>query len=187
MSRQLQLSLVFLVLALLLGLAYAGQSERAKRSHAKMFEVTLEDGTNQATIDYYEEKWESELARSALYLIGTGACGFISLALLLIGTRRSFKRRAAVKYEIEERRHQEMLEVTRQASRLPQSEVRQPSLLYTANAHPLTPQPPTADQILSEAQRVYKEGNLDLAIFILETTDDPRAQKVLAKLRGMKK
>lgn len=60
------------------------------------------------------------------------------------------------------------------------------SLLYHVVPDDI-PQPPTADQILSEAQRVYKEGNLDLAIFILETTDDPRAQKVLAKLRGMKK
>ncbi len=59
------------------------------------------------------------------------------------------------------------------------------SLLYQVVPDGI-PQPPTIDQILSEAQRVYKEGNLDLAIFILETTDDPRAQKVLARLRGMK-
>lgn len=188
MNLQLKLSLVFLALALFLGLVYLSQSERASRAHTKMMEVMTEDGVNQATIDYYEEKWISELSRSVLYLISAGAFGFIAFALLLVGIRRSLKNKAIAKYDTEERRHQELLEVTRQAHWQAQAQVepKHSSLLYAANVQPLAPQPPTIDQILSEAQRVYKEGNLDLAIFILETTDDPRAQKVLARLRGMK-
>lgn len=185
MNRQLKLSLVFFGLTIFLGLLYGSQADKATASHKKMLEVTLE-GTNQATIDYYEDKWTSELGQSILYLIGTGICGFISIATLLFGIRRSFKDRASIKYAVEERRHQELLEATRQAQRQPSiPESRHLSMLYTAHPQPMAPTKPTIEQILAEAQRMYKEGNIKMAISVLETTDDPRAQKVLAKLRKM--
>lgn len=191
MNRQLDIALVLFALTIFCGIAAWGQLEDAGTAINKTIELSVDENADQATRDYYDDLASRETYKFLGLLIGTAVLGIATLTLGFRGTKQYFKDKRQVKYDIEERRHQELLEATRLAHRQTQAqekfEARQPSLLYTANAHPLTPQPPTIDQILSEAQRVYKEGNLDLAIFILETTDDPRAQKVLAKLRGMKK
>ncbi|GIK65983.1 MAG: hypothetical protein BroJett018_37770 [Chloroflexota bacterium] len=187
MNRQLDAAMVFLLLTIVFGLIYNDLRKEAIAAGDDSIESILRDD-DEETKDWYSDRWQKKVTESLYYLAATGGCGLLTLILGVKGLDRYKKDKKQAKYDLEERRHQELLEATRQANRPPPVQERsRPSILYTSHPQPLTPAPPTIEQILSEAQRVYKNGNIKMAISLLETTNDPRAQKVLAKLRAMKK
>lgn len=188
MNRQLDLAVVTFALTIFCGIAAAGQIDKAADALDQSIVVSIDDNANQETRDYYDRKADEESTKLLIYLGATALLGITTLALGFRGSQQFFRDKKQTKYDLEERRHQELLEATRQANHPPPVQERsRPSMLYTSHPQPLTPAPPTIEQILSEAQRMYKAGNIKMAISLLETTNDPRAQKVLVKLRAMKK
>ncbi len=163
MNRQLDIALVLFALTVFCGIAFVGQMEDAVDAQNKSLAVAIDDNANQATRDYYRNLADKNGAKALAYLGGTAVLGITSLTLGFRGTQKYFKDKRQAKYDIEERRHQELLEATRQAHR-------------QAQPPTITLEKSNIDQILSEEQRTYKEGNIDLAIFVSETTNDPRPE-----------
>ncbi|MBI5928382.1 MAG: hypothetical protein HY862_03685 [Chloroflexi bacterium] len=185
MNRKLDVALVFFALTIFCGLAFIGQRKQALEANDKALEVALDPDSNQATQDYYDKLRDDETTKSLTYMGGTGVLALITLTLGFRGTQQYFKDEKQAKFDLEERRQNELLEATRQAQKQPQPIVHhQPSVLHTAKLHENAK---SAEEILNQAKRLYEKGDIDGAMFILEMSDDPRARKVLAKLHGMQK
>lgn len=111
-------------------------------------------------------------------IIGTLLFSALTLWFGVWGAFRYSRDHSQAKYEIEERRHQELLAATRQAN-IPRPPTPEPQLNSSMDN-------PNYQYIL-KAEKLYRAGKLDEAIEMLKLSNSPKAKKVLKNLLEIQK
>jgi hypothetical protein len=151
--------------------------------------ITVEARESEATYDPAlssedaADQFAQETGESAIRFFGwaTATCvsGVTTLAIVVLFIKNLLASPASTLQPIEPIK----MPPTRIQSYEPSPPAPRQSALYKIP----TPATASAEQILSEAQRLYKEGDIAGAMFILEMSDDPRAKRALARLQGLRK